>query len=188
MNFRPLTPADVPAAYQLLQAIFKHLEVPLITALGPEQAAQVLQQAMLKPNFRYGFRNGFAIEVDGQLATCAFAYPGAWEPLIDAPLDVVLHDNGLPPMALYPHRETIATDFYIDSIVTAEPFRRQGYARRLIQQLATVAATLGYQTLALNCDQNNKRALTLYRSLDFEIMTELMIGGSPHYYLVHQID
>lgn len=185
MIFRALTAEDIPQAYHLMQHILDHLDLPLYTDLGPKVAHSLVKEAMYKPRFRYGYMNGYALEVNGQIAACAFAYPGAWESLIDGPLEVIVHQHGYPPKAFFNKPETNPTHFYIDSLVTDAAFRRQGCARKLIQNLVTVAETKGFSMIALNCDQDNSAALALYQSLDFQIVTELMIGGKPHFYLVH---
>jgi len=70
--------------------------------------------------------------------------------------------------------------FYVDSLATAEPFRRRGVARALLAQAESRALELGLGSVALDTWADNDPALALYKGAGFrELGRTRGRGGLP---------
>ncbi|WP_143812321.1 GNAT family N-acetyltransferase, partial [Oenococcus oeni] len=65
-------------------------------------------------------------------------------------------------------------EWYIDSISVAEDFRGLGIGTELLKAARKTAIQEGELLLGLNVDFRNTRALKLYRSFGFRIISDLM--------------
>jgi ribosomal protein S18 acetylase RimI-like enzyme len=62
--------------------------------------------------------------------------------------------------------------FYIDALATAEPFRRRGAARALLEAAEAQARLVGARSLALETALRNVPAQSLYESFGFVVFEE----------------
>ena len=111
--------------------------------------------------------------VAGAMAAMAFA---EWEPRAYAFLRTTL--RAIPPWrwpgALWVYQAggragagPPSTCFYVDSLATAEPFRRRGVAAALLAHAERRAGELGLRSVALDTWVDNHAALALYRHTGF---------------------
>ena len=129
-------------------------------------------------------------EIDGRVAGAMAAMPfDEWTPRAHAFLGVTL--RSIPPWrwpaALWLYRasgrrapEPPAASFYVDSLATAEPFRRRGAARALLDDAERQARQHGLRAVALDTWVDNGPARTLYRRVGFtEVAQTPGVSGLP---------
>jgi ribosomal protein S18 acetylase RimI-like enzyme len=68
----------------------------------------------------------------------------------------------------YPRYASIASEAYIERLVVAPDFRRQGMARRLLAAAEEFARDAGKKTVGLHVSGNNLPALRLYENEGYE--------------------
>jgi GNAT superfamily N-acetyltransferase len=68
----------------------------------------------------------------------------------------------------YPRYSTIRSEAYIERLVVAPDFRRQGMARRLLAAAEELARTAGKTSVGLHVSDNNLSALRLYEGEGYE--------------------
>jgi len=117
---------------ELVLVILKDMELPFVKEIGEAKTLEILADAMLEPDYRYGFRRALVNEIDGEVAGVAFGYPDKEEATIDQPLDKVLEQYGLSKdMKLFIDEETLPNEWYLDTICVAEKFP---HAKRLYEK------------------------------------------------------
>ncbi|MCY3031085.1 MULTISPECIES: GNAT family N-acetyltransferase [Aerococcus] len=190
MEIRQLKISDTQASYQVIKVILEHLDEPLINEYGWETSGKIIAQAMKKPYYRYGYAHGYGVFEADQLVAVAYAYPGVLDPIIESPLETTMLEMGYSLDQIprsYAETEALVDEFYLDSLATKQGEEGKGYARQLIAHLGQVGREKNYHKLSLNVDFHNQRALTLYQRLGFETISELIIGGHPHYHMIKAI-
>ena len=60
------------------------------------------------------------------------------------------------------------SEFYIYDLAVAEPFRRRGIARTLIEALKPIARSAGAWVIFVQADREDEPAVALYRSMGIE--------------------
>lgn len=60
------------------------------------------------------------------------------------------------------------SEFYIYDLAVAEPFRRRGIARSLIEALRPIAKSAGAWVIFVQADREDEPAVALYRSMGIE--------------------
>jgi len=60
---------------ELVLVILKDMELPFVKEIGEAKTLEILADAMLEPDYRYGFRRALVNEIDGEVAGVAFGYP-----------------------------------------------------------------------------------------------------------------
>lgn len=60
------------------------------------------------------------------------------------------------------------SEFYIYDLAVAEPFRRRGIARTLIEALKPIAKSAGAWVIFVQADREDEPAVALYRSIGIE--------------------
>jgi aminoglycoside 3-N-acetyltransferase I len=60
------------------------------------------------------------------------------------------------------------SEFYIYDLAVAEPFRRRGVARTLIEALKPIARSAGVWVIFVQADREDEPAVALYRSMGIE--------------------
>ena len=60
------------------------------------------------------------------------------------------------------------SEFYIYDLAVAEPFRRRGIARMLIEALKPIARSAGAWVIFVQADREDEPAVALYRSMGIE--------------------
>jgi len=162
------------AMAKLVLVILKDMELPFVAEIGEEKTLEILAEAMLEPDYRYGYTRGLVNEIDGQVAGVAFGYPDKDEPTIDEPLTKILESYGLDKeMKLFVDQETLQNEWYLDTICVDEKFRGKGVGSALLAALPKIAQRDGYTTIGLSVDKANR----LYERHGFQVVAERKISG-----------
>ena len=163
------------------ETCFSHFKRYGITVCGRNRrrkTLEILAEAMLEPDYRYGYTRGLVNEIDGQVAGVAFGYPDKDEPTIDEPLTKILESYGLDKeMKLFIDQETLQNEWYLDTICVDEKFRGKGVGSALLAALPKIAQRDGYTTIGLSVDKANPHAKRLYERHGFQVVAERKISG-----------
>jgi ribosomal protein S18 acetylase RimI-like enzyme len=166
------------AMAKLVLVILKDMELPFVHEIGEEKTLEILAEAMLEPEYRYGYTRGLVNEIDGEVAGVAFGYPDKDEPTIDAPLTKILEAAGLDKeLKLFVDPETFPNEWYLDTICVDAKFRGQGIGSALLEALPKIAQRDGYTTIGLSVDKANPQAKRLYERQGFKVIAEREISG-----------
>ena len=153
-------------------------------------AEQTLTRALAREGTTASAEVVRVAEIDGHVAGAMAAMPfDEWTPRAHAFLRVTL--RSIPawrwPAALWLYRasgrtapEPPALSFYVDSLATAEPFRRRGVARALLDDAERQAHDHALRAVALDTWVNNHPARALYLRSGFtEVAHTPAVSGLP---------
>jgi GNAT superfamily N-acetyltransferase len=137
LTLRPATPADIPHAYALLEALYQHEQLPVAFALPPQQ----LEQAW------------FGLPVLGYawLATL---------PTEPTPVGLLHYSVRLATF-------TGQAVLHIEDLMVTPAYQGQGIGRALLGQAYTVAKGLGAIRITLELNETNTLAEAFYRKQGF---------------------
>lgn len=180
---RKVNENEISKLYPFVYKIFSDMELPVLDKIEGALFKEIITDAMHSPHYRYGYEHAWVCERDNQIAGVFFGYPGEWEPLIDGPLQASMLKHGLPIDTVASENETLPSEWYLDTLVTAPNFRRQGVAREMIERACGVAKEAGFDRIALNCDVNNEAAFKLYQKSGFENKTQIVLSNHVYWHM-----
>lgn len=175
-NVRPFAPGDEAGTVGLLYESSGGM-YDRFTG-NRELAERTLRRALDSEDTTASADVVWVAELDGALAGAMAAMPyHEWTPRAHRFLRAAL--RSIPvwrwPPALWLYRssgrmapEPPRTALYIDSLATAEGFRRRGVARALLAEAESMARTAGLRAVALDTWQANHPARSLYLDVGFE--------------------
>ena len=168
ITIRPATIADTGAIVHLEMTIIDQMQIPMVEKLGRDNIEQLLHDSTLADDTaRYSHKHATVAEMSGAIVGVAFGYPAKQEPYLDVSLQRLLADRFGELAELFPDKETVGQEWYLDSISVSETARGKGVGTQLLAAL-------------LNVDDGNPKARALYDREGFEPVSELMIG--EHHY------
>lgn len=91
---------DAQEIAPLILVILNDMELPFLQKYGKEKTIEILEEAIMDPDYRYSYTRGIVEEIDGKIAGVAFGYTDEEEPFIDKPLEVILEKHGITDMEL----------------------------------------------------------------------------------------
>jgi ribosomal protein S18 acetylase RimI-like enzyme len=149
-----------------------------------ELAERLLRRALERPGTAASAEVVWVAELDGEIAGAMAAMPwGDWTKRANALFRLSLRT--IPPRrwggALRIHTagdrstaEPAGRAFYVDSLATAEPFRRRGVATALLEEAERVARERGLAAVTLDTWAENEPGRALYAARGFR-----EIGRTP---------
>jgi len=178
---------EMSELYPFVFKILSDMELPVLDEINEELLEEIIVDAMHSPHYRYGYEHAWVCERNGQIAGAFFGYPGEWEPLIDGPLQASMLKFDYPMKPAPKENETLPGEWYFDTLVTHPNFRRQGVGREMIDAAYEIAKEAGHETIALNCDIDNKAAYHLYKNSGFERKTRLVLSTHVYWHMTKAI-
>lgn len=166
------------------------IEAAIIMAMGEENARQycgnacheVFEELAGLEVSQYSYNNALVAEVDGIPAGAIVGYDGARLYELRAYTAEILYKHtGVVPS--FDGDETVAGEFYLDSIGVLPEYRNCGIGRRLLVALRDKALSDGYGTLGLLVDFENPEAERLYTSLGFRRVGSKNLFGHKMWHL-----
>jgi ribosomal protein S18 acetylase RimI-like enzyme len=125
-------------------------------------------------------------EVDGKPVGMILCYHGSeaeklYEPVIEL-LREVSGDSGIVI-----DQEADEDEYYIDAIAVDPNFQGRGIAKQLISAAEGQAVLSGYDKIALNVDQTNEGAHSLYRKLGYVADKTITIHHKPYWHMTKNL-
>lgn len=172
----------------LILTIMEDMELPILQEIDPPTFAQLLSEAMLEENFRYSLKNTLVCLKENHIAGALFGYRGELEDTIDHPFHALYPKYNInSTLPLYQDKETCSGEWYVDIISVYPSFRGQGIATALLKKAEQLAKKEREPLIALNCETNNTKALSLYQSLGYQIVSTRTLSGHLYYHLQKKI-
>ena len=178
---------DTKELCDLVWIVLKDMELPILNELPEKQLKELIQEAMLDETYRYSYRRGIVCVRDNQIAGVSFGYKGELEPFIDKPLTDIMEKLNLENGKLFTDEETQPGEWYLDTLVTAPTFRRQGVAAELLTALPECAKEQGEIVIGLNCDKENGSAKQLYEKMGYQKVGERMLSGHCYHHMQYKL-
>ncbi len=178
---------DTKELCDLVWIVLKDMELPILNELPEKQLKEFIQEAMLDENYRYSYRRGIVCVRDNQIAGVSYGYKGELEPIIDKPLTDIMEKLNLENSRLFTDQETQPGEWYLDTLVTAPNFRRQGVAVELLTALPEWAKEQGETVIGLNCDKENGSAKQLYEKMGYQKVGERLLSGHRYNHMQYKL-
>lgn len=178
---------EIPELYPYIHEIFSDMEIPALDELSEELLKNIVIDAMHQPRYRYGYENTWVCERNGQIAGVSFGYASEWESLIDGPLQASMLEHGVPMDTIIQENESIADEWYLDTLVTDLNCRRQGVGREMLNAAARIASKAGHDTIALNCEIDNLAGYNLYQKMGYIEKTQLVLSGHIYWHMTKEL-
>jgi len=173
---------------RLVLIILKDMEAAVLQKLGDRQTCQLLEEAMLDSDYRYGLKRGLVYEIDQHVAGIAFGYPADDEVIIDRPMDRLMAAHGLSGEKFFTDSETFCGEWYLDTLCVAKSFRGHGIASQLLAASDQLAKKSGALKIGLCCDFANERAQRLYAKNGYKIVGKQILGSHPYHHMQKELD
>ena len=117
ITIRPATIADTGAIVHLEMTIIDQMQIPMVEKLGRDNIEQLLHDSALADDTaRYSHKHATVAEMSGAIVGVAFGYPAKQEPYLDVSLQRLLADRFGELAELFPDKETVGQEWYLDSI------------------------------------------------------------------------
>ncbi|WP_208560306.1 GNAT family N-acetyltransferase [Marinilactibacillus kalidii] len=168
---------DSEAIVELFKVILLDMALPIMKQVSWDKLKVALIEATKQEAYRHSFKHAIVSDIDGEIAGFCFGYPGEMSEANDRELQPILEKHALPLFQTFYPQETMAGEWYLDSLVVHESFRGQGIGRQLLQAAYQSAKLSGQTKIGLNVDHENPRAKKLYEQQGFTKMKELTIAG-----------
>ncbi|ABJ56755.1 GNAT family N-acetyltransferase [Oenococcus oeni] len=165
--------------------IFHDMEIKLLDEFQLLEAYYLASQE--DRHTRYHFSKALVARDNQKVVGVLFGYPGKDEFTFDHTLQKILAKKYKQNRIVFPDRESFDNEWYIDSISVAEDFRGLGIGTELLKAARKTAIQEGELLLGLNVDFRNTRALKLYRSFGFRIISDLMISEHKYHHMQFQL-
>ena len=186
---RQPNPEERTQMIPLIQTIMEDMELPILKEVSPGTLHRMLEEAMLKENFRYSLTNTLVYIEDGNIAGAVFGYHGHLELRIDDPFYQLYEAYNIPSsIHLYEDSETQAGEWYIDILSVHENYRRKGIGMKLLQAVEDLAKQQGASIIALNCEEINDKAYQLYQKLGYTATSTKNLSGHSYYHMTKKLE
>ena len=179
---------DAKELSELIWIVLKDMELPILNKIPEKQLKRLVQEAMQDENYRYSYRRGIVCIRENQIAGVSYGYKGELEPFVDQPLTKIMEEAGFKNSSLFNDKETQPGEWYLDTLVTAAKFRRQGVAAELMTALPDHAKAQGETIIGLNCDLENESAKQLYEKMGYQKVGERTLSGHHYHHMQYHIE
>ena len=179
-----IIPAKPEQAKQIAELIMLAMNYECCQHLaGPHHTlkdfAEMMTELVAKDNTQYSYQNTtVALNDQNDVIGICVSYDGAkLHDLRKAFIEAAQQTFGIDHHNMVD--EAQSDELYIDSLAVNPDYRRQGIAKRLLQESLTKAKQMGISKVGLLVDKDNPYAEQLYKSLGFRYMNDAMWGGHP---------
>lgn len=185
---RKIKQEEVHLLYPFVYRIFSDMDFPLLQTVDGDQLNRIVLEAMRSPHYRYGYEHAWVCERNGQIAGVLFGYPGNLESFVDGPLEAALLEHGFPAITIKEGTESLPGEWYLDALVVAPIFRRQGIATQFLGIVDALAKEAGCQQVSVNCPTSFEVAYQLYENAGFKEKTKIVLGNRAFSHMTKNVN
>ncbi|WP_239615174.1 GNAT family N-acetyltransferase [Cohnella mopanensis] len=186
MTIQTASMRDAAPLAKLILLAIQDIAYQLTGESNEENVLRQLEKFIITEGNRFSLACIQVKECDGQPAGMILCYHGRdadrlYEPIIEHLFQLGGNSN------LTIDQEADEDEYYIDAIAVHPAFQGQGFAKQLIAAAERRAVELGYDKIALNVDQSNDVAHSLYRKLGYSADKQIMIHDKPYWHMVKKL-
>lgn len=168
-HVRPAQPIDGAIASVLLYSAYTHTHVTYpLPASDDNGFVTHLQQYASEVENRFSYQQIMLADVGSQVVGLVLSFGGRDEARLNAAIG-----NWLT-------QEAKADEWYIDALAVLSSWGHQGIGTRLLQEAESQARQHHYLRMALNVDQNNTEAISLYTRCHYLPTQQTLLYQRPH--------
>ncbi|NOU96375.1 GNAT family N-acetyltransferase [Paenibacillus sp. LMG 31456] len=186
MTTRPAQLTDAQAAVQLLFDAIKDIGYQLTGGVTEQEVIERLTSFYMEEGNRFSYTNLLVKEMNGQAVGMILCYHGSQASTIDKPIIEQLRRIKNDP-SLTIDKEADEDEYYIDALAVSSEWGGRGFGTELIAAAEQHARQLGYYKIALNVEQYNERAVSLYKKLGYVTDKETQINKKTYYHMIKSI-
>lgn len=186
MTIRQAQPADAPSVVRLLFDAIKDIGFQLTGAATEQEVIDRLTNFFVQEGNRFS-SNQFLVKIaDGETAGMILCYHGSDAETIDRPiLDELRRITNDPTLTI--DKEADEDEYYIDALAVSPEWGGRGIGTELIQAAEQHAQQRGYGKIALNVEQYNERACSLYKKLGYVTDKETIINKKTYFHMIKSL-
>lgn len=176
MKIRPAQKSDAIAVAPLMVQAMEEMALEFVQSADLKEAYALFSHFFEMENNQYSYENTLVMEEEGEVLGSITAYDGARLNALRSPFLAYLKEKyGYEKQ---PEDETLAGEFYLDTISVSPHHQGKGIGKQLILGMIERAKALGYAKVGLLVDVLNPDAKRLYLKLGFEpVQTIELMGG-----------
>lgn len=168
----------------LIRIVMEDMDLPILQKIDRLTFDQMLAEAMLDPQFRYGLNHTLVYEHEGKIAGAVFGYPGELEEQIDDAFHRLYPKYNISfSDILYQDKETMSGEWYIELLAVFPEYRGLGIGKSLLNAVEALALRDGENILALNCEVENHNAHHLYQQLGYQNHSQRNLSGHLYHHM-----
>jgi len=186
MTIRTARPADAPATVRLLLDAIKDIGYQLTGGTTEYEVLDRLTHFFITEGNRFSSPLFLLKEAEGEVAGMILCYHGSQADELDMPILEQLRQYKNDP-SLTIDKEADIDEYYIDALSVSPKWGGRGFGTELIQAAEQHGRQLGYDKIALNVEQYNDRAFSLYKKLGYVSDKETRINGNTFYHMVKSL-
>ncbi|CAG7636466.1 GNAT family N-acetyltransferase [Paenibacillus allorhizosphaerae] len=183
MSIRPAQPADASAVVRLLFDAIKDIGYQLTGAATEQEVVDGLTYFFEREGNRFSYTNVLVKEAEGEAAGMILCYHGSHAETIDKPivdrLRLVRND---PSITI--DKEADEDEYYIDALAVSSEWGGRGFGTELIRAAEAHGRQLGYGKIALNVEEYNERARSLYGKLGYTADKQTIINKKTYVHMI----
>ena len=178
ISIRPAVPSDVPL---IGRVVTMALGDDLSLRFCGVSATDVFEAVARRTDTQYSYCNALVAELDGVAVGAIVGYDGAKLYKLRKPtLEIIKEMCGSAPNI---EDETVAGEFYLDSLGVLPEYRGCGVGAALLAAARDRAFAAGFSKVGLLVDISNPRAEKLYSLLGFGRVNETLLLGHRMWHL-----
>ena len=155
-----------------------HIEY-LLDGLVPGRSSMQQLAVVLQQDDHYSYKNVELAKDGDQIIGLMFSY-NAVANAITPEMQRILSQDRIQWMRYFSGNQ-INNSWYINTLGVTEEYRRQGIAKRLLDNASQRALKNGLQCLCLHVYENNAAAINLYESYGFAKEKRMALEGHPFF-------
>ncbi|MCR8632651.1 GNAT family N-acetyltransferase [Paenibacillus radicis (ex Xue et al. 2023)] len=186
MTIRPAQLTDASATVRLLFNAIKDIGYQLTGGVTEQEVIERLTSFYEQKGNRFSYTNYLIKEMNEQAAGMILCYHGSQAETIDKPIiDQLRRMKNEPNLTI--DKEADEDEYYIDALAVSPEWGGRGFGTELITAAEQHARQLGYKKIALNVEQYNERAVSLYKKLGYATDKETQINKKTYYHMIKSV-
>lgn len=167
VQIRDARVSDIPhLAYVCMQATGGVYEAIYEEAIPGRETHLIIEHMFSRLNATSSFRNCRIVESDGEVVGGLHAY--AADIGANDPPDPLVRRDRLDVVAPFAELQVPAGSYYVSSVGFYADQPGRGYGRTLMQEAEKIAQSMDLGKISLHVFEENRTAVTLYKSLGYE--------------------
>ncbi|MBT0607009.1 GNAT family N-acetyltransferase [Aequorivita echinoideorum] len=182
LKIRSATPEDYLSVAPLMVQAMNSLACSFANSENMEDAVPLFKHFFQKKQNQYSYENTLVAEISNSIVGSITGYDGALLLKYRKPfLEYISENYGVQNLIL--EEETVAGEYYIDTLSVAGAFQNRGIGGHLVRHFIEKASNESFEKVGLLVETENIRAEKLYLSLGFQCAGEKRLAGTIYKHL-----